>query len=110
MFMKRPATIKELVWKYMSATQEQKDKFGNDAVVPASDLFNSLLMVEKSMKINCDMAQQSAFLLKFLMDNHDKFESHEFRILINNVRVSLEGLVAEAKSLDAQYNALVNFK
>lgn len=102
--MKRPITVTELVWKYMSLSQEQKDLFGSDSVVPVDDLITALSVAEQSMKINCDMGEQCSVLLKFLIDNKSKFESQDFRVLINGVSVSLNLLTAKTKALQSKYD------
>jgi hypothetical protein len=101
--MKRPATIKELVWKYMSASQIEKDLFGGDSVVPASDLVDALTVAERSMKINCDMGEQCGLMLKFLIDNQSRLESQDFRLLIVQTKLSLDKLNREAELLKNRY-------
>lgn len=102
--MKAPISVKELVWKYNSLSQADKVLFGSDSVLPASDVIDALSVAERSMRINSGIAEQCSFLLKFLIDNESKFESHDFRVLITRVQLSLDRLSAETNLLHSKFD------
>ena len=105
--MKIPSTVKSLAWKYLSASQEEKNLFGDEVVVPAGDLIASLDLLQKSMNLNRLQCEQTNLLLKFLRDHQSILESHEFQVLLSQANHNVNRMLQEELLIESSFKKLL---